>query len=246
MQLSQKFRQRVVKPTFGSFRSRVPLRTPSGAQATESALETETLDQLDFVPGVLDLITQVTLDYEVNGKARRYSVDIAAEIASLSGEKQSSLFIEVKRADDLALSGKMYRSRFEAAQAVARAVGGVFRVITEAEIRTPYLVNARMLGQHVGVDPTPHVLLLIEEAVRSGPQSMEALISHLDDQGVPEPQARLDIERAIANRLLGCDLMRPLNDAASLRATMPMLGLPETDPFLASIYASRHGEQFGT
>jgi hypothetical protein len=64
-----------------------------------------------------------------------------------------SVLYEVKYRDDLRAHWQDYRSKFKAARRYACTQGWVFRLITEREIRTPYLKNATFLG------PNPTSLL---------------------------------------------------------------------------------------
>ncbi len=56
VRLKDHFEQRKIGAVYGSMRSRVPLRTPSGSQYVESALESDLLEQLNFTSGVYDLL----------------------------------------------------------------------------------------------------------------------------------------------------------------------------------------------
>jgi hypothetical protein len=55
------------------------------------------------------------------------------------------LLYEVKYRDDLRANWKEYRPKFRAAVRFAKAQGWRFKLMTEQEIRTPYLSNAQFL-----------------------------------------------------------------------------------------------------
>ena len=145
MVLSEQFEQRKIESTFGSFRSFIPLPTPSGAQWTESELETELLEQLAFSPLVFDLITQPIIHYTLNGEARRYTPDIAVQVSGTCDDLPGRYLIEVKRQEDLLQDRERHAIRFEVGRACAAQMGAVLRIMDETQIRTPYLTNARAL-----------------------------------------------------------------------------------------------------
>ena len=98
MVLKEHFQQRPIEATFSSFRSMVPLRTPSGPQQVESELEAELLEQLAFAPGTYDLLTQPIIEYATNGRARRYTPDIIVQLhASGDDARTETLSSELMR-----------------------------------------------------------------------------------------------------------------------------------------------------
>ena len=153
MVLKEHFQQRAIEATFSSFRSRVPLRTPSGHQHVESELEAELLDQLAFAPGTYDLLTQPIIEYATNGRARQYTPDIVVQLHASWDDAPCRYVIEVKRRADLIANAAQYAPKFEAGRVAAENMGAAFRIMTEDRIRTPYLANARLLQRHLNADP---------------------------------------------------------------------------------------------
>src|SRR3989454_591139 len=122
------------------------------AVAFESALERDLYILLDFDPSVAHFEEQpVTIAYQDPvGVNRRYTPDVLVHyIPALRGQwDPRSVLYEIKYRDDLRTHWHEYRAKFKAARRYARSQGWVFQLITEREIRTPYLKNAKFLRQY--------------------------------------------------------------------------------------------------
>lgn len=237
MVLSKHFEQRKVEATFSSFRSMVPLSTPSGAQQTESELETELLHQLAFAPGIYDLLTQPIIHYEIDGKPRRYTPDIVVQLHATADDAPCRYIIEVKRRADLLANQSKYAVKFEAARVAAEHVGAVFRIMHDGQIRTPYLYNARMLARHLRVDPEMEAFDTLRHKVGDTPLSVTSAIVLLGEAGMSEPDARAGIEQAVAWRLLLCDLTKKFDDSTMISARRPgRAPLRDDDPILRALF----------
>lgn len=212
MVLREHFDQRPIKSTYGSFRSLVPLKTPSGAQWTESELETELLEQLAFAPFVFDLITQPTINYEIGGKRRRYTPDIAVQLHATGDDLPSRYLIEVKRREDLERDAEKHALRFEVGRLCADHVGAVFRIMDETRIRTPYLRNARILGRHLLTELNEGEENALDAIRRQLPIDVSHAIALLATLGYAESDARHIIEHALARRRFNWDASVPFCD----------------------------------
>ena len=210
--LNQHFEQRIVEPTFGSFRSLVPLRTPSGPQWTESELETELLEQLAFAPFVFDLLTQPIIHYLLDSEARRYTPDIAMQLHATGDDLPGRYIIEVKRREDLERDAARHALRFQVGRICAEETGAVFRVMDESRIRTPYLGNARLLGHHLATELTDREDDGLRLLRRAGPITVADAIALLGREGFDEPDARHVIEHSVARRRVRADLSTPFSD----------------------------------
>jgi hypothetical protein len=210
------FRQRRIGKTFGSFASHIPLPTPSGPQDTESQLETELVIQLNFTPIVKDIITQPIIEYDRAGKLVEYAADVFATLSFWSIEYACAYLIEVKRQDDLDRKKDEYAPKFAGAREWCMLNGAEFRIMTEREIRTPYLHNAKLLGRYVRQFPDHLHLEAILRLLRDRPKSTTELLPVLRAEGIEEPDARDAIEKAVANRDLGCDLSKKFDDDSLL------------------------------
>lgn len=221
MVLKEHFKQRPIEATFSSFRSLVPLATPSGAQHVESELEAELLEQLAFAPNVYDLMTQPIIEYTASGKARRYTPDIVVQLGSFGDNQPCRYIIEVKRRADLQANASRYAEKFQAGASAAANMGAAFRIMAEDRIRTPYLSNARLLRRHLANDPELEVFDLMRQDFGAKPTSVIDTIKIMRRRGMNEPDIRAGIEQAVAWRMCVCDLGRPFNDSTMIRARVP-------------------------
>jgi hypothetical protein len=196
--------------------SRLQLRTPSGPQWTESELEAELVEQLNFSLHVVDIITQPIIRYVAGGKEHQYTPDVLVELNPDESGSPRYYLIEVKRKKNLADKYAEFQEKFAAARECAARNFGEFRPITETEIRTPYLFNARFFNRYLGALPHASETALIVDIVTAGATTAGALIATLRLTLGSEAAARLAVERAVANRLVACDFSQTFNDASIL------------------------------
>lgn len=236
MVLKEHFQQRPIDATFSSFRSMVPLRTPSGAQYVESELEAELLEQLAFAPGTYDLLTQPIIEYTTNGRTRRYTPDIVVQLQASWDDGPCRYVIEVKRRADLIANATQYAPKFQAGRVAAENMGAAFRIMAEDRIRTPYLTNTRLLRRHLDSDPELAAFNLIRRELGTQSVTVTEAIRLLCGLGMEEPDIRAGIEQAVAWRMLLCDLARPFNDSTVIRPREPgELPGRNHDPLLRSL-----------
>jgi hypothetical protein len=233
------FEQRTIGPTYGSVSSRLPLRTPSGAQYTESKLETDIVIQLVFSMRVRDLITQPIIHFREGNKLRHYTPDVLVEMLPDLKRGDVSYLIEAKPEDHLRSFLEEGRERITAANQWCARHGAEYRILTEKEIRTPYLANAKALGRFIGQTPDPQILTMLVDLCKQN-LSISQAVSALTAKAVPEYLARHAIEVAIANRAIGCDLSVKIEDSSFLTLIRPLyLELNDNDPFLKIIRTTK-------
>ncbi len=118
----------------------------------ESTLERDFLLLLDFDPAVARYEEQpVMVEYDdSDGRRHRYTPDILVHYHrdSVSGSTLRPLLGEIKYRDDLRQHWVEYKPKFKAAYRYAKARGWRFQLITEREIRTPYLANVKFLRSY--------------------------------------------------------------------------------------------------
>ena len=113
----------------------------------ESSLERDWLIVLDFDPAVRSIKEQpFTIDYAINGKKRRYTPDVMAQHAQ-EGCVHTIVY-EIKPREILRSKWNFYRPRFKAAVHFCKERGWRFKIVTETEIRTAYLANAKFLRRY--------------------------------------------------------------------------------------------------
>lgn len=132
------------------------VRKAHGLAQFESTLERDLLTLLEFSPEVRQVEVQpVTLTWWDGLHERRYTPDALAHFNYRPGGEPPPLLYEVKFRSDLRAGWSEWRPKFRAASRFAKAQGWRFKLITEKEIRTPYLANAQFLLPFVRRGPPP-------------------------------------------------------------------------------------------
>lgn len=115
----------------------------------ESTLERDLLTLYEFDPQVLGYEEQpVTIGYTTSdGSPRSYTPDVLVSYrGNLARREPKHLeLVEVKYRSDLFADWPRLKPKLRAGRAYSRERGWRFRILTEREIRTPYLQNARFL-----------------------------------------------------------------------------------------------------
>ncbi len=236
--LGRLYEQRRIGKTHGSLPSRLQLRTLSGPQSTESELETELVEQLNFSLHVRDLITQMILRYDFGGKERRYTADILCELTADRDMQPCLMLLEVKREEVLEKAAVESASGWAEARRWCTQNHAEFFVVTERTIRTPHLKNARALSKHLDNLPEDDHMPILRRAEKARLTVAQTLKS-LTAEGIPLPFAQDAIERAVANRLVGCDLALPFGPGSILRQqTQKELSSHDSSPILRLIRGS--------
>lgn len=141
-------------------------RKAEGAAMFESTLERDFIALLEFDPSVERFEVQpITLDWaDDQGRARSYTPDVLVMFKS-HGLPRRTVLYEVKYRSDLRADWPELRQKFKAAIKYARQQGWRFKIVTEVEIRTPYLDNAVFLLQFIRRGPSEegHMALLVDQ-----------------------------------------------------------------------------------
>lgn len=189
---------------------------PGGAKF-ESALERDLMCILQFDINVSEFIEQpVSIPYiDDAGIQRTYTPDILIRHRDdiLPAKNLPTILAEVKYRDDLRQNFKEYRPKFKAAFRFAKKKGWQFRIITDREIRTPYLDNAKFLFPYIKPEQ-PHEFEVVQNVLVKMHEFRETdaetlLVSLCQDKW---NQARLlpVIWHLIAIRRIGNDLTVPI------------------------------------
>ena len=145
--------------------------------AHENTLERDFLTILDFLPSAQRVRGQpVTITFRdpMTNKSRQYTPDVAVEFVGPSTAQPSDaaatpIIYEVKYRADLFAQWSRLKPAFLAARAHAREHGATFKILTEAEIRTPLLANVTFLrpylkrAEHDGFEETLIATLMAYE-----------------------------------------------------------------------------------
>lgn len=188
-------------------------RKANGPAMFESTLERDFIALLEFDPAVETFEVQpLTLEWsDSDGKTRRYTPDVLATFKLPHGQHGKMLY-EVKYRDELRKGWQDLRPKLRAAVHYARAEGWRFKIITEVEVRTPYLDNAKFLLPFVRQGPAAEAHMdLLDEQLRRLHQATpaELLAAVFQDEW---NQARLlpSLWYLVGTGQIGADLSKKL------------------------------------
>lgn len=124
--------------------------------AFESSLEADFL-QIVACDTDLRAVTEqpIRIDFDgPDGRRRRYTPDY---LLTYGDDLPRSFLVEIKHRDDLKRDWGRLKPGFVAARRLARERGWRFHILTEREIRGPYLDNLRFLRVYRDIDPQPEI-----------------------------------------------------------------------------------------
>lgn len=184
----------------------------SGGNASfESSLERDWLIALDFDPAVKLIREQpFSIHYDFAGEIRRYTPDVLAESVSSQGKVSTTVY-EVKPLDELRAEWQRYKPRFRAAVHHCRTQGWRFKIVTEREIRTPYVNNAKFLRRYRTLQVQPLIekqLLYTLKAL--GETTPQALLAAAYLSKEKQMAALSELWRLVAGRQVIALLDEPL------------------------------------
>lgn len=158
-----------------------------GAAQFESTLERDFLAVLEFSPDVERYEVQpIKIEWRDSvGGARTYTPDVRVEFKTDLG--RLPWLCEVKYRADLKKDWRELHPKFLRAIRLAKQRGWRFRLITEVEIRTPYLANIRFLApfkfREISPEDVERILARLRSIGRTTPaQLMSALASDAGQQ----------------------------------------------------------------
>ena len=149
---------RRIQPSTRSIRGQISSNKNGRAPQYESSLERDLSQLLEFSNYVESYCEQpVTIEYVHEGGVKRYTPDVLVyyrnDLAVPAAIKP--MLAEVKYRADLKQNWAELKPKFMAASRYAAGRGWQFKLVTEREIRTDYLVNVRFLLHYT--DPHAHV-----------------------------------------------------------------------------------------
>lgn len=151
---------RQIPPNRRSVTGFLPSRKNGGMVAFESALERDLATVLEFDPGVDKYETQpVQLRYGAGGSRFGYPDFLVRYRADVG---ISPVLIDVKYRSEIFAKWASLKPRFVAARRHAKDHGWSYRLMTETEIRGPFLENAKFLLPYLRCEPdSTHASLLM-------------------------------------------------------------------------------------
>lgn len=183
--------------------------------AFESTLERDLLALLEFDLNVARYCEQpVTIPYkDAQGKDRSYTPDCLVTYRTdvVPAKWLKPLLVEVKYRDDLWEHWAELRPRFKAALRYAHERGWQFKILTEKELRTPYLANAKFLNGYKTLPFQGELVTQLQEMLyalrETDPRTLLAAL-----RKTPKGQAELlpTLWMLVANQMIETDLTLPL------------------------------------
>jgi hypothetical protein len=182
--------------------------------AFESTLERDFFLTLEFSSGVSSYQEQ-PLAIEWRDTDNRFHAYTPDALVTFSARDYPSVakpwLVEIKYRRILRKDWSLWKLPFKAAVRTAALNGWIFKIITEDDVRTPFLDNARFLRQFLKLNP-PHetsslFLCLLEELQVSTPEELLRLAS---GSGKDPVQLTPTLWHLIATRTIVVDLAVPL------------------------------------
>ena len=221
IQIKMKLDKIVPVRTIGTSRrsmtGRVAIHGGEGS-SFESSLERDWLQILDFNPKVLRIVEQpVRICYrDPFGARRQYTPDVLAEFDHPSGESRTVVY-EVKEREELLNRWAELKPRFKAAVRFCRERSWRFKLMTECQIRTPYLANVRFLRSYRAI-PADRVTTgqLLYTFAALGPTTPQALLAASYRNEENRMVAIPYLWRMLAHGEFATDLSKPLTMASKI------------------------------
>jgi hypothetical protein len=189
----------------------------------ESTLERDLFTLLEFSPDVHSFDVQpVTIEWRHNGQLRHYTPDVLVNYRQENGETRVPQVIEVKYRSDLHEHWSELRPKLRAGVHYARTQGWRFKIMTEVEIRTPYLANAKFLQPFARVarEPEPGNLALLNNTIRDLREtSPEALLLAACQDEWNRAKLLPALWHLIGTFCIGADLHTPLTMTSRIWST---------------------------
>lgn len=188
------------------------LAVPAGRAAItfESSLERDFAALNLFDPGIASVEEQpVRIEYMEGGTRRRYTPDF---LVLYRDPAKPALLAEVKFQEEMEAKRKHLAARFAAAGEFAIQKGWRFQVITENEIRTPRLENARfLLPYRLRPVDAGRCARLNRCLAELGPSSIDGLLNAAWTDEKERLIGLTALWRMVADFRFLADLDRPLN-----------------------------------
>lgn len=190
----------------------------NGCASFESTLERDYLTLLEFSPEVDAFeIQPVAVEWVDDlGLSRRYTPDVLVRYVRAC--RRPPTLVEVKYRSDLKAAWLDCRQRFKAGVRYAKLQGWRFKIMTEVEIRTPYLQNARFLLPFVRGGPGSEAYMelldgALKQLKRTTPKTLLEAV-YQDEMNQAKLLPTLWYLVGILN--IGADLALPLNMATPI------------------------------
>ncbi len=189
---------------------REPRNSPSPGSA---ALLGDLFTLLDFNLEVLYYERQpVLIPYtDPSGDSRAYAPELLIAYRKDIAPERLPLLCDVMLREDLFGNWKELKPKLKVARAFARAKGMAFKVLTERDICTPYLRNARFLLQFQRLPKhRAHTLVLLDKLSELGRTTAVALLAACSDDEAERKDMMPSLWRLVARGRVGANLTCPV------------------------------------
>lgn len=184
-----------------------------GSAHFESSLERDFFTILDFDNAVESFEVQpVKIQYLDNSNvSRTYTPDVLVEYRKPKKKGAMVILYEVKYRTDLRTNWPDWKCKFRAAYAYAKRKGWTFKIVTDKEIRRPYLNNAKFLRKYDTPITDPRFETVFSIAIDLRQTTPNALLQALSADFSNQAECMHLIWQMIARRYLMADLTQPLS-----------------------------------
>lgn len=219
---------RKIRPSRFSITGYVASTKAPSSQDAESSLEHDFLTLLEYDRRVERFLVQpFTLEWRDGSKRkRRYTPDVIVKYSFSAVREDPHLrttLFEVKPRAILRRDWIELRPKFRSAIGWAREHDCRFRIVTEEEIRTPYLANVRFLLAYRSrfLPDDPLLVGARQQAIRETLLKLEkstpkALLEAISADRTQQAELLPWLWNLINQQLIGIDLTRPLTMASSI------------------------------
>jgi hypothetical protein len=217
---------RNIPPNRRSLTGFVASRRDGRMVASESSLERDLLVLLDFDQAVERYEEQpVRIEYrDARGRRRNYTPDVLVHFRQdiAQGQPTTPLLYEVKYRRDLFDNWQEIKPKVRAGRAYARGRGWRFKLITEREIRTPYLQSVKFLRQYRRLKPADAERRLLLDRLREmGEADPDSLLMTIHLEPVKRAELLPTLWHLVATGDIYADLDEPLTMRSPIRAVTP-------------------------
>lgn len=191
----------------------------------ESTLERDCLALLEFDTNVEYYDVQpVCIEWtDTNGKNRTYTPDVLITYCrNFDGYKPySTVLCEIKYRSDIKKNWDELKPKFKAAISYAKAHGWRFKVLTETEIRTAFMENARFLLPYLNNElDESYEFLLRTKLLELRESTIDALLNSVFQDKWSQAELIPCLWQLIAMRRISTDLTQPLTMSSKIWSLM--------------------------
>lgn len=212
---------RKIKPSSFSYTGLIPSLKNQTSVQYESSLEADYIVLLEFTPYILKYLEQpVEISYLTDkGKTSRYTPDFLVhyhpdtEIGALFKPR----LVEIKYREDLKKNWKQLKPKFQAAIRYASDQKYEFKILTEVEIRTPFLDNAKFLLSYKNLIPEWEHLERLKHTIRLlGHATVNQLLDHACQSDSLRAELIPVLWYMVSHQIILCDWHQPLTMLSEL------------------------------